>query len=102
MLKQHELQKIRYSKIDERVGVQFTERDIIPTFVPQPNIKAIDVTDLDEGKQLEVQALLTEYSEYVKDFQKTMFKFEDWVQHTKDVYIEPKWRTFKTANTKIL
>ena len=102
MLKVHELQKIRYSKIDEKVGVQFTERDIIPTFVPQPNIKAIDVSDLTEEQQQEVQQYLQEYAQYVKDFQQNMFKFEDWVAHTKNVDIEPKWRTFKKDNTKIL
>lgn len=102
MLKQYELQNIRYSKIDPTKGVQFTERVIVPTFVPKDNIKAIDVSDLSEDQQQDVLQYLQEYAEYVKEFQQSMFKFEDWVAHTKNIYIEPKWRTFKKENTKVL
>jgi len=106
MLKERTVQKIRYTKSNDKSGsmnrFEITERTIIPTFVPKPNIKAIDVTDLTEDQQNEMVTLLAEYNEYVVSVSKTIFKFEDWMEQTKSMYVEPKWRTFKTENTEIL
>ena len=101
-MKPYKLINIEYTKQLNENETETTRRAIIPTFVPQQNIKAIDVTDLPEDKQDELLEYLTEYNEYVKERQKQIFKFEDWLEHSKSVYIEPKWRTFKIENTEEL
>ena len=106
MLKPLELQNIRYTKINESSGsldrFETTERTIIPTFVPKPNIKAIDVTDLPEDERTELQTLLNEYNEYVQERHKAVFSFEDWASHSKNKDVSVKWRTFKLNNTEVL
>lgn len=106
MLKERDIQKIQYTKSNSDSGTmnrfEVTERVIIPTFVPKPNIKAIDVTDLSDDKCQNVQQLLNEYNEYVREQTKKIFKFEDWVSHTKNEDVSVKWRTFKVENIKIL
>lgn len=79
-----------------------TERYIVPTFVPQPNIKAIDVTDFTVEEREEIAALYTEYTQYYKQVAKTLFSFEDWLEHSKQRYLEPKWRTFRMENVKVI
>lgn len=102
MLKQSTLAQIRYTK--KSTG-EVTERTVIPTFVPLPNIKALDVT----GEPLkEQQALAWLYSEYTKYYQaaaKTLFSFEDWLSHTQagaNAAEDLKWRTFVLENTEVL
>ena len=106
MLKERQVQNVRYSKLNDKSGsldrLEVTERTIIPTFIPKPNVKAIDVTDLPLEKQWEMAEALIEYDEYVKERSKTIFKFEDWMEQTKNVHVEPKWRTFKTENLEEL
>ena len=106
MLKEREITNIRYTKVNEDSGTldrfETTDRTIIPTSVPKTNIKAVDVTDLSETDQIELQSLLTEYTEYVRDHLKSAYSFEDWASHSKSIHIDVKWRTFKVQNTEIL
>lgn len=95
-------------KVGQPVKIQYTnrlgegsERTIVPTFVPLPNIKAIDVSDLAEDQQAEIAEFLKEYHEYVKEFQSSMFDFTTWLEHTKQVQFEAKWRTFKIENVTV-
>jgi len=98
MLKSHKIQQIKYTKDNGEV----TERYVIPTFVPKPNVKAIDVTQLDEDTRNQLLSLLVEYNNYVAAQTNTIFGFEEWVEHTKLLYVEPTWRTFKINNTEVL
>ena len=105
VLKERKIQNIRYTKPVNVGGEQIdevTERVVIPTFIPKASVKAVDVTDLSEEKREELQQLLTEYNEYVRERSKAIFKFEDWVEHTKLTHIDVKWRTFKINNTEVL
>jgi len=106
MLKSHEIQNIKYTKDLGRSGeisrVEITERTIIPTFVPKPNIKAVDVTDLSPEDRDALLALLIEYNEYVVSKTESIFNFEDWVAHSALVDIQPKWRTFKLDNLTLI
>ena len=94
-LKEGVVQQIVYGDSDGK-------RDIIPTFVPDQNVKAIDVTDLSFDKKNDMEFLVQEYAEYVEQASKTIFNFEDWVELTKGKNISPKWRTFKLSNLKKL
>lgn len=106
-MKSTKLTHILYEKATDLGGRrgEVTERYIIPTFVPQSNIKALDVTDLPEEKQKEMQAAYVEYTEYYKQAASTLFTFEDWLAHTRyDEKLKTalKWRTFKLENVKVL
>ena len=75
-----------------------TTRVIIPVFVPSTkhrNVKAIDVTDLSQEEQKELERLIQSYDEYLKEQQKRLFSFEDFVSHTTGKDVSPRWRTFK-------
>jgi len=107
MIKEHEVQNISYTKVNAKSGsldrFETTKRAIIPTFVPKPNIKAIDVTDVDDESRAELQSLLNEYKEYVQERSKTIFSFADWVEHSKSIDVSDlKWRTFKIDQLEIL
>lgn len=106
MLKERKVQNVRYTKMNDNSGsldrFEITNRTIVPTFVPKPNIKAVDVTDLSLESQQEMAEALDGYDSYVKEQMKTVFSFEDWMSHTKNIHIEPKWRTFKVANIEVL
>ena len=97
MFKTYEITHIKYKDED-------TERVIIPTFVPSPSIKAIDVTELSESEQVELQGLLREYADYYEARHRQIFSFEDWVSHTtglsEGTIPEVKWRTFLLDRTK--
>lgn len=99
MLKERIIQNIEYTKKSGN-DKEITQRAIIPTFIPKANIKAIDVTNLSDQDRDDMLQLFNEYFEYVTSQATTVFSFEDWVEHSKQIYIEPKWRTFKQQNTK--
>lgn len=106
-MKATELTHIQYEKATDLGGGrkgEITERYVIPTFVPQPNIKALDVTDLSEEERDELQELYAEYAEYYTNAVRSLFSFEDWVTHTRGEDAKPdvKWRTFKMENVKVL
>ena len=92
-----ELQKIRYKDED-------TDRVIIPAFVPLPNMKALDVTDLPSEEQEQLATLFKEYAEYYEAAVMTLFSFEDWLSHTQgdDTQFQTKWRTFVLEHTEIV
>lgn len=73
-------------------------RDVIPTFVPRQNVKTIDVTDLNEEQAMKMRELFEEYAKYYDDFVANAFNFETWCEHSKGIFITPKWRAFKVAN----
>lgn len=92
-----ELQNIRYKDED-------TIRAIIPAFVPLPNMKALDVTDLPLDEQQQLAALFKEYTEYYEAVVMSLFSFEDWLSHTQgdDTQFQTKWRTFALEHTEIV
>lgn len=96
-----ELRNIRYTKKDTE---EVTDRVIIPTFIPLPNMKALDVTSLPAEEQQELAELYAEYQEYYEQAAKRIFNFEDWLTHTRgeDAKFELKWRTFVLENTENL
>ena len=105
-MKQKEILHIEYTKATDLGGRkgEVTQRDVIPTFIPTGNIKAIDVTQLTEAEQKNLLNWFREYTEYYETFVKQAFTFEDWLAHThggEDVP-EIKWRTFKQDNMTIL
>lgn len=66
----------------EKLNGENTARVIIPTKVPADQITAIDVSDLTPIERERVQRMYEEYSEYVKTHMSTMFKFNEWIDHT--------------------
>ena len=93
------LQNVRYTKPGSD---EVTDRVIIPTFVPLPHMKALDVTDLPSENQQQLVTLFKEYAEYYEVAAMTLFNFEDWISHTQDIQIQLKWRTFVLENTEII
>jgi hypothetical protein len=77
-------------------------RTIIPTTSVPQNIRAVDISSLDEGGKTHITNLFAEYNEYVDLCISKMFSFQDWVEHTSGEHIEPVWRTFKRDNVTIL
>lgn len=102
MLKENEEAKIRYSK-NKNGDVEVTERIIIPTHIPKPNIKALDVSNLSEEERERLIELHKEYQKYVKTQMKNLFSFEHWIDasHPND-QMEIKFRTFRIDNTEVL
>lgn len=92
-MKELELTHIEYVKEDGNS----TDRFIIPTALPTSNIKAIDVTPLTEEDRARVGVLYKEYREYVQQSLDRLFKFEDWIEHTRNETVEVNWRTFKPS-----
>ena len=104
----HKTVRVKYTKAtnlgEGQVG-EVTERYIVPTFVPPENIKAIDVTGLDEQDRAAIEQQLAEYAEYYQNAVKTLFNFEDWQSHTQGGMVGlpvVKWRTFKRDNLVVL
>ena len=100
MLSERKIQRIRYTKSNKNGDTEVTDRVIIPTFVPKPNIKAIDVSECTQHERQEIEVFMREYNDYLESRAVGTFKFEEWVQHSKNIYIEPKWRTFKQDQTE--
>ncbi len=107
----HKLTNISYKKrnhsYDDGDPATVTEtasdRTIIPTFVPNTdNFKAVDVSELSEEARAEMLNLLIEYREYYGERAKTIFSFEDWVEHTRGEKPNVKWRTFNLNRTELL
>ena len=106
-MKANTLTHIKYKKATNHGGGrqgEITERYVIPTFVPQANMKAIDVTDLSDEEREELREMYEEYTEYYRQAVQALFSFEDWVSHTRgeDAKPSPKWRTFKLENVEVL
>lgn len=100
MLEKHKLYEVEYTKLDKS---ETTQRKIIPTFVPSPNVKAIDVSELSESEAEQMRQNLVEYSKYYEQAAKNIYSFEDWLSHTsRRVSKPPKWRTFAIENLAIL
>lgn len=99
MLKQNELAYVKYTKKD---GSEVTNRAIIPTFIPNGTIKAVDVSELpiEEAKKL-VEAM-ADYSAYYQLATSRLFNFEDWLAHTGSDIQNVKWRTFLQSNLEYL
>ncbi len=104
-MKANEVQHIQYTKATSIGGEkgEVTERYIVPTFVPSPNIKAIDVSDLDEQDRNNMAELMQEYAEYHKQQSKVIPSFEVWLEQSQGVIMDDlKWRTFKVENVELL
>ena len=106
-MKANEVTHIQYEKATDIGGRrgEITERYVIPTFVPLPTIKAIDVTEFTPEAREDVAALFQEYAEYYKQQASRIFSFEDWLTHTRGegAKVDPlNWRTFKLDNVEVL
>lgn len=77
-----------------------SSRAIIPTAVPVEYVKAIDVEHLTESERTEMETLFNEYQAYVERKLATLFNFEQWVEHTQNVFITPVWKTFKLSGIR--
>lgn len=100
--------RIRYTRTTSLGGGNVgdvTERVIIPTNVPSPLIKALDVTGFTKEARENVSKLLQEYSEYYAQQLRTIFNFEDWLVHTRGPHasVDPLvWRTFVNNEVEVL
>lgn len=107
-LKSKEINKIRYTRstnLGEGEAGDVTERYIFPFFVPPPNVKAIDVTGWKKEAREDAAKIFREYAEYYEQQMKTVFTFEDWLEHrfgSKKAVDPVKWRTFKLENIEVL
>lgn len=106
MLKEGTQVKICYHKelcpaIDDKEAIhEVTDRVIIPTRVPKPetNVKALDVTSLNIKEREQLEEAWGEYREYIANQMRTLFTFEDFIEHTSKPISSLKWRTFKSNN----
>lgn len=104
-MKENQVTNVRYTRstnygrTDEAQG-EVTERCIIPTYIPKTNVKALDVSDLSKEDRQWLQQLFEQYKQYYQDAVKSLFTFEDWVEHTQNVDVtnKVKWRTFNQNN----
>jgi len=88
----NQLTKVHYG-VDEKNSARF----IIPTTKPTSNVKAIEVTNLSNVEREKMVLLVKEYNQYVSDQQRTIFSFDNWIDHTgHDVDVE--WRTFRSES----
>lgn len=78
-----------------------SERYIIPTTIPG-NVKALDVTELEESERRDVNVAYQQYAEYLDQHMRTAYSFEEWCEQVRGKEISPKWRTFKPEILKIL
>lgn len=103
MLKENEVGHILYTKTKDDMP-EVTDRQIIPTHIPKCNIKAIDVSSLDEADRGVVAKMHAEYQGYYKVKLKTIFSFEEWIEQTYPGTDLPelKYRTFKMDNIQIV
>lgn len=104
-MKHKTIEHIKYTRSTDIGGAkgEQTERFVIPTYIPTPNIKAIDVTELNESQRAEALQLWEEYQEYYTNQLQTLFDFSDWMDHTsKNPDFGVKWRTFKPDNIEEL
>lgn len=104
-LKELNLVNIRYTKTSKD-GDEVTNRTIIPTYVPNGrsvNVGAIDVTDLSETEREEVLNLYKDFSRYRESIEKTVFNFDNFVEHTTNEKA-PKlnWKSFNPNKIEIL
>lgn len=74
-----------------------SDRVIIPTFVPNDVVRAIDVTDLDAAERQAMANLYEAYKQYREAAAATLFNFETWVEHQTGKQIDVKWRAFKVS-----
>jgi len=79
------------------------QRVIIPTSVPKQVIKAIDVTGLNTQDRQQMLERWHAYQEYRSAIMKTIFSFENFVDHTygtDENAIPPKWRSFSPSKIR--
>lgn len=114
MLKENVVGHILYTKeIDGKPEV--TERFIVPTTIPKSNIKAIDVSEMNDEQREILVEYHKEYQEYYKAQIKRIFSFEDWIDATypnsifselisfrEESRAEIKHRTFKIDNIQLV
>jgi hypothetical protein len=77
-------------------------RRIIPAVTIPSNIRALDVSDLNESDQNHMCDLYLQYQQYVDTHARTLFAFQEWVEHTSGEQLQYKWRTFKSSNMKMV
>lgn len=99
-LKKSQVAQITYEK--DSKGGEPTSRTVIPTYVPGDFVRAVDITELSQEQQDKMVDLYQQYQRYCDMFMSTMFNFETWLEHTRNTYIKPKWRTFKPDKLKIV
>ena len=97
-IKECELNSIQYYNESKD---EHSTRVVIPSMIPSASFRAIDVSDLNNEARQEMQQLYSEYKQYYKDQQSTIFNFETWVDHSKNRTVTPKWRTFKLNNIQL-
>jgi len=75
---------------------EHSDRTIIPTRIPTNNIKALDVTGLNEDEVKELEVRVAEYAQYREAILAASFSFEDWSEITYGPATNGniKWRTF--------
>lgn len=96
------LADIRYTKHLPNGEREVTERTIIPTMVPTPNVRALDVTELSDAEQQRMLSAYADYQRYVETQMKNIFNFETWLEHTGTETAEPKWRMFRSDQLVVL
>lgn len=92
-LTKHEVINITYTKADK----SSSDRTIIPVYVPPANVRAIDVSDMDNDTQTELLARLSEYETFKEQFYKLKLpSFDSWMgeTHPKQPINNIKWRMF--------
>ena len=92
-LEKHTVQRVSYKNSKD----ELSDREIIPHNVPSTNIKALDVSALDDNKREIMVNMLKDYALYTENHMKTAFSFDNWLDQAQPDIIKDdiKWRTFK-------
>lgn len=91
------IEKNKQYKIDYvKANGEATQREIIPLNESPKNIKALDITGLDESQKQFVLDTQTDYQAYVTQFLTTMFDFETWFEHTAATPFPENLRKYRT------
>lgn len=106
-MKENRVNHIEYERTTNLGGGtkgEHSERWIIPTFIPKANIKALDVSHLDEEQREAMVELWAEYQNYYRAAVDALFDFETWVEHSTNENIDEniKWRTFNPEKITLL
>lgn len=97
ILSKNQVYNVNYTKANGEVST----RDIIPITEAPKNIKALDLTGLDDNEKRYVIEKQKEYSEYVEQFLANMFTFDTWYEHVNGAKFPEqllKYKTFTVEN----
>jgi hypothetical protein len=93
MLKANHINNITYTNNNDETS----DKKVIPIQVPLDAVLTIDVSDMDVAEAEQMLEYVQSYNEYYELHLKKVFKFEDFVEQSFNVELNPKWRKLMTS-----